>query len=79
MADYSKISDTQIKKTEVITKTKENTYDINFLISQKAQIEGDIKRNQEALKEVEDLLAECEKHGIKPTEKEIKDGLKDIA
>jgi len=60
----------EVTKTETVTKT--NTYDIEFLISQKKAIQEQKDRDNAQrdieLAEVEGLIAECEKLGIKAKE-----------
>jgi len=66
---FSKISDTEIKVVKTETKEVEHTYNYDYLIKQKATIEAqkarEIAQRDAELKIVNDLLAECEKLGIK--------------
>jgi hypothetical protein len=63
-----KLTDTSFEVSEVITETKTTIYDYDFLISQKAQIEKDIIRNQAELAEVEGLIAKAKELGVKTSE-----------
>jgi len=71
MTDFKKIDDFTIEKTEVVSETKTNAYDINFLIKQKQDIKKQrdefvIARNIE-IAEVDNLIAEAKKLGIEPS------------
>lgn len=60
----------EVKKETVETVVQK--YDYNFLLSQKKAIEGDLAKftaaRQAEIDEVDALIAECEKLGIKPKE-----------
>jgi len=61
---------------EIPARENVRTYDYNFLLAQKKAIETDLEKfiaaRQAELKEIDTLITECEKAGIKPKEeKEI--------
>ena len=70
--DAKKIDEFTIEVTKEVVKIQVQKYDINFLLSQKKAIEEDLAKFTEArqaeLSEVNVLIAECEKLGIKPKE-----------
>jgi hypothetical protein len=61
--------------TEVPAKAVVKKYDYNFLIAQKKSIQDDLDRftaaRQAELAEVNALITECEKLGIKPKEPDV--------
>jgi len=69
-----KVNDNEIKVTKV-PETEEKTYTYEFLLEMKANLEAEkvrvIKNIDEKLVEVDALLAECIKLGIKEKVKEI--------
>jgi len=74
MMDAKKIDEFTIEVTKETVQTVVQKYDINFLLSQKKAIEEDLAKFTEArqaeLSEVNALIAECEKLGIKAKEVE---------
>ncbi len=74
--EATKIDEFTIQVTKETVQTAVLKYDYNFLIAQKKAIEEDrakyIELRDKELEEVNALIAECEKLGIKPkVEKEI--------
>lgn len=78
--DAEKVDDYTLQVTTIIpAKTETRKYDYKYLLDQKAAIENDLARytaeRQAELAEVNALIAECERRGIKqkpePKEKEI--------
>lgn len=69
----------EVTKDEVVTKT--NTYDVNFLVRQKADIQQSLDEFTAArmaeLAEVDELLGHCDKLGIvaKPPEPKPEEGV----
>jgi hypothetical protein len=60
---YSKTTDNKLAATEA--KTEVNTYGYEFLLDQKKRIEGIIAENQGYLANIEKLIVEAGKLGIK--------------
>jgi len=73
MAEYIKVSDSEIKVTKTEIKEVEHTYNYDFLIKQRVTIQAQKDRDNALrdaeLLEVNNLIAECKKLGIK--EKEV--------
>lgn len=69
MDTFTKVSDTELKVTKVVSETKEHTYTLDYLLSQKASIEKQrdeqIAQRAIELAEVNTLIAEAGKLGIK--------------
>ena len=74
MNTYIKISDTEIRVSKTDTTTKETIYTLDYLLSQKKAIEEqkarEIKQRDLELVEVNALILEAQKLGIKETIKE---------
>ena len=72
MMDAKKIDEFTIEVTKEVVKTDVKKYDYNFLLHQRKCIEEDLAKftaaRQAELAEVDALIKECEKLGIKPKE-----------
>ena len=73
--EVTKIDEATIEVTKTIPVSVETkTYDVNFLTGQRDQIKADAQAYADAraveLKEVEGLLAECDKMGVVATVEE---------
>lgn len=71
-----KVDEFTIEVTKEVVQTRVQKYDYNFLLHQKKCIEEDrakyLEQRDKELEEVNALIAECEKLGIKPiVEKEV--------
>jgi hypothetical protein len=66
--DFRKVDDYTLEATKTVTETKVNTYDYDFLLRQRdaiqAQKDEQMKARDAELKEVNELIVECEKRGI---------------
>lgn len=74
--DATKVDKFTIQVTKEVVQTTVQKYEYNYLLAQKNAIEEDrakyLEQRDKELEEVNALIAECEKLGIKPiVEKEI--------
>ena len=74
MNEYLKVSDTELRVTKEEVKQSEHTYNLNFLLEQKKTIEAqkasEIAQRDLELKEINELLKQCDLLGIKEVAKE---------